>query len=624
MQARTRKVLSVLLTLAVGLGVFAAMVVPAGAADISVVIAQEDSVDEISDKIGLANNAAKSGDTVIVTGSKTNANAELFISIPGGVRLIWKATLLGTTTAALLQLGSGVGGMDGMFELAAGGAVASAGGAINANHINITISGGTIKSTGNARTIASSSGDITVTGGTVSSTGAFGFALHSTDGDITLAGGKVAASGGMIAAYTNRGDITVSGGTVEAYTAEGDEFPTHALWSTSGDITITAGMVTAAGACAICNYEGNVTISGGTVRTTGDFGCTIDNSCGNVTVTGGTVEATGDSSYAMDIYDGNVTVYGGTVKATGNDSFVISLGRGGGVAAFLAGTCTGTMNCYGTVYGEIDCGLYVEVDTLAVTKDRDGTATGLTVKDGAGTAVWDCTGPRPVIKCMVDTATVPVQKTLEWWEYAGTHNPGPAATCTTAQRCFVCDELIKPALGHKAGPAATCTTAQTCTVCTAVLKAATGHKAGPAATCTTAQTCTVCQAVLKAATGHNPGPAATCTTAQTCTVCTAVLKAALGHKAGPAATCTTAQVCTVCALVFEEALGHTSSGWIVDTEPAAHIEGGRHKECTVCGDILETEVLPAKGIFGTNVKWFGAWWHYVLFFLGFGWIWMWF
>lgn len=31
-----------------------------------------------------------------------------------------------------------------------------------------------------------------------------------------------------------------------------------------------------------------------------------------------------------------------------------------------------------------------------------------------------------------------------------------------------------------------------------------------------------------------------------------------------------------------------------------------------------------KGIFGTNPKWNGAWWHYILFFLGFGFAWMWF
>ena len=33
---------------------------------------------------------------------------------------------------------------------------------------------------------------------------------------------------------------------------------------------------------------------------------------------------------------------------------------------------------------------------------------------------------------------------------------------------------------------------------------------------------------------------------------------------------------------------------------------------------------PVTGIFGTNPKWYGAWWHYILFFVGFGFIWMWF
>jgi len=33
---------------------------------------------------------------------------------------------------------------------------------------------------------------------------------------------------------------------------------------------------------------------------------------------------------------------------------------------------------------------------------------------------------------------------------------------------------------------------------------------------------------------------------------------------------------------------------------------------------------PVKGIFGTNARWYGAWWHYILFFICFGFIWMWF
>ena len=33
---------------------------------------------------------------------------------------------------------------------------------------------------------------------------------------------------------------------------------------------------------------------------------------------------------------------------------------------------------------------------------------------------------------------------------------------------------------------------------------------------------------------------------------------------------------------------------------------------------------PDKGIFCTNARWYGEWWHYVLFFLVFGFLWMWF
>jgi len=49
------------------------------------------------------------------------------------------------------------------------------------------------------------------------------------------------------------------------------------------------------------------------------------------------------------------------------------------------------------------------------------------------------------------------------------------------------------------------------------------------------------------------------------------------------------------------------------------------KDVTVTATYKETGgSTPSKGIFGTDAKWHGAWWHYILFFAGFGWIWMWF
>jgi hypothetical protein len=41
-------------------------------------------------------------------------------------------------------------------------------------------------------------------------------------------------------------------------------------------------------------------------------------------------------------------------------------------------------------------------------------------------------------------------------------------------------------------------------------------------------------------------------------------------------------------------------------------------------DLLPGAPAPERGIFGTNAKWYGEWWHYLLFFLCFGFIWMWF
>lgn len=40
---------------------------------------------------------------------------------------------------------------------------------------------------------------------------------------------------------------------------------------------------------------------------------------------------------------------------------------------------------------------------------------------------------------------------------------------------------------------------------------------------------------------------------------------------------------------------HTASGWITDTAATAESDGEKHKECTVCGYILETDTIPATG-----------------------------
>ena len=53
------------------------------------------------------------------------------------------------------------------------------------------------------------------------------------------------------------------------------------------------------------------------------------------------------------------------------------------------------------------------------------------------------------------------------------------------------------------------------------------------------------------------------------------------------------------------AKGHTSSGWIIDKQPAVGVKGSKHKECTVCHKVLEKAEIPAltsTDISGASVK----------------------
>ena len=95
--------------------------------------------------------------------------------------------------------------------------------------------------------------------------------------------------------------------------------------------------------------------------------------------------------------------------------------------------------------------------------------------------------------------------------------------------------------------------------------------------------------------------------------CEMVLKAneltiaVLGHTeevvAGKAATCTEKGLtdgkrCSVCETTIVaqeeiEALGHTEGDWIIDSEAQVGVAGSKHKECTVCEEVLVTEEIPA-------------------------------
>ncbi|MBO4733316.1 MAG: hypothetical protein J5662_02445, partial [Clostridia bacterium] len=50
-------------------------------------------------------------------------------------------------------------------------------------------------------------------------------------------------------------------------------------------------------------------------------------------------------------------------------------------------------------------------------------------------------------------------------------------------------------------------------------------------------------------------------------------------------------VCESCSAELDKA-AHTASDWIIDVEATAEAEGHRYKACTVCGRVLEEEVIP--------------------------------
>lgn len=51
------------------------------------------------------------------------------------------------------------------------------------------------------------------------------------------------------------------------------------------------------------------------------------------------------------------------------------------------------------------------------------------------------------------------------------------------------------------------------------------------------------------------------------------------------------QQCTLCS--YMEVGDHTPSDWITDQEPAVGVPGSKHMECTLCGEYLEEEEIPA-------------------------------
>ena len=126
----------------------------------------------------------------------------------------------------------------------------------------VTISGGTIKSSGVAGSSAVfnlSTGVINITGGTVSAEGGYAIINNST-GQINISSGTVSTTTGIAiySHYTGTGAITISGGTVSATNG-------RAVENACGTLTINGGILFAYGTAITDVIDGEYTQSGNAV-----------------------------------------------------------------------------------------------------------------------------------------------------------------------------------------------------------------------------------------------------------------------------------------------------------------------------------------------------------------------
>lgn len=252
-----KKILSVLLTFILVMSIYSSLVTFAETTDTvkEIVIEQSDTMSELYKKFG-KQSMPREGETLIVTGKKTNMDGTLFINCPENARVIWKATLQGKqdkNKESLIKLG-----MDnGSFEVAAGGSIKATG----KDCVAIGVS-------------MDSTGTITVSGGTVEASGKGEYTTailgqrHSNNNmTVAVTDGKIIGTISAIRVFYSS-NIEISGGLV---TGKGEGLPT--VYIEDGTLTMTRGTIKATGkgdyVAAIGVMNGKVILSGGTVETTG-------------------------------------------------------------------------------------------------------------------------------------------------------------------------------------------------------------------------------------------------------------------------------------------------------------------------------------------------------------------
>ena len=159
--------------------------------------------------------------TIIGDGAVDNIDNEITINIPATSKVIWKAGYTGIANKLINISGIGV------FEIAAGAKIIATDAlmAILANNAaKIVVSGGEVKASGSGMVFAiavneKEEGNVTVSSGLVSAGGHQFFTTAIYCRNVTVSGGTVRSSGTAISAPDGKGNIIVSGGEISALTA---------------------------------------------------------------------------------------------------------------------------------------------------------------------------------------------------------------------------------------------------------------------------------------------------------------------------------------------------------------------------------------------------------------------
>ena len=359
-----KKTLSILLTLIIVFGMFAAVPNMVYAADgVSLVTTINDFDPGGTGKL----TATVYGSTITVTGTVTGASNILNLDIDSGLTVVWQANYAGAFPDFIVIALSG----DGLFTVVTdasvintaptgiavftsgnitvnGGTVKAAGidslgvfaGVIRAEgdvtvnsgmvlaeeangwaidaRGNVTVNGGTVSAkNGKAISAAGPSSAVNVTGGTVTATTGFAIFANDTASAVNVSGGTITASGiGGRAVYVEGSSLGVNVSGPDTVVSALSDHGVAILAETS--VTVSSGAVVSAATAIAIKVTGlfsNVEVSGADTVVSATTGTAIESIDGNVKINNGMVSsATGKAISAR----GNVTVFGGEIKVTGD------------------------------------------------------------------------------------------------------------------------------------------------------------------------------------------------------------------------------------------------------------------------------------------------------------------